>query len=608
MLVVASSANLFRYVIWLCLPTLASIYFFLSQAPLPLDVRTWLYWWTLPFYYVFILLLFSVLCWPVAMIARIRLLLPVLGGLWLNLLAVDIIVFNAYRFHINLFFIQMFFLDFKGLGLPWFLQIYALLSVLLLFAVSYGLWQVAVLRPVIHWSRGVFGIVLAVLIFAFNQSIHAWASYFYRSEITKYSAYLPFYFPVQDPQGVKWLSLVWPSVFPATDGQLTGNDLTETKLIRYPLSDVMCPGSSKPHILMVVVVSWQADMLNPSVMPSTFALASTAWHFKNHISGGNSTIPGVFSLMTGLHASYYEAFRTQAFLNRSFFTETLHKQGYDNRVFTNSSFNNFALRPLLFSRVSDEHYVAADAQSLDQGDQYVLKAWQASVSESHAQPRFDFVFLSSPHYPYSYPQSNIPFTPTSTNKAEHFLRRDIDPQPLKNDYRNSLNFVDHLLGQIVKTLRQSPYWNNTWLLVVGDHGEEFNDNGLKYWGHASNFSRWQTHVPLIIKPAGDYTPQKFDRYSTHQDVVPTLMTRALGCAGQDITKYANGLLLDELPEKRGTVIGSYVSSAYWVNGAVQDKLLAHLHYDWQDMRVNRADISSPDILTLINEETQFFHR
>ncbi|MSQ65196.1 MAG: hypothetical protein EXR37_02395 [Limnohabitans sp.] len=198
--------------------------------------------------------------------------------------------------------------------------------------------------------------------------------------------------------------------------------------------------------------------------------------------------------------------------------------------------------------------------------------------------------------------------PTSVNKSEHFLRRDINSQPLKNNYPNSLYFVDHLVNQLVQTLKKRPDWDKIWLVIVGDHGEEFNENCLKYWGHASNFSSWQTHVPLIIKPAGHFKLGQFERYSTHQDIVPTLLTRAVGCDAQDADKYANGLLLDQLPEKRLTVIGCYVSSAYWVNGAVQDKLLGSLHYDWRDMKNKRPDISSSDILQLIGQETRFFTR
>jgi membrane-anchored protein YejM (alkaline phosphatase superfamily) len=600
------SGQLAKYFFLLCLPTLAVILYFLSLAPIPSDLRGWLYWLGIPSYYFFIIFLAVFLSSPVALIPQLKLLIPIAGGLWLVLLAADIIVFNSYKFHINLFFVQMFFLDFKGLGLPGFLMLYAGISALLLIFLSFGFWwlssQLEWLKPWMSFTA----IGILILSFSINQSIHAWASYFYRSEITRYSAYLPFYFPVQDPGGALRLTSFFPNLFPSDDAQAQMVDSNEKKLIRYPLAQSTCHAEKLQNIVIVVIESWQADTLNMRVMPHTAQLASSAWRFNKHLSGGNATIPGIFSLMTGLHASYYDAFRTQALQNRSFFTESLHEKGYESRVFTNSSFNNFGLKPLLFSRVSEQNYFSGIGPSVEEGDQAILQAWSNSFDESGGKPRFDFLFFASSHYPYSYPDSHKKFTPVSNNKSEHLLRRDIDPLPLKNDYFNSLNYIDSLLSVLISKLSHSSDWENTWLVVVGDHGEEFNENGLKYWGHASNFSRWQTHVPLIIKPANHFESRQFNEYSTHQDIVPTLLTYVLGCRPEDISKYANGQLLDHLSAKRSTVIGSYVSSAYWVNADVQDKLFGNLNYDWSDMQIKRPDISRREILDLMDQEARFF--
>ena len=601
-------AQLAKYILLLSLPTLAVILYFLSVAPLPADFRTWIYWLGVPSYYFFILLLAIILFSPIALIPKLRLMVPFLGGLWLVLLAADIIVFNSYKFHINLFFLQMFFLDFRGLGLPGFLMFYAGISALLLIFLSFGFWWLASQMPWLKFWMSCSAIGVLILSFAVNQSIHAWANYFYRSEITLYSAYLPFYFPVQDPIGAVRLTSLFPDLFPPVDGQVQANAHSEKKLIHYPLAHVDCQSEKLPNIVMVVIESWQADSLNMRVMPQATQLAASAWQFTKHLSGGNATIPGVFSLMTGLHASYYDAFRTQSLQNRSFFTESLYAKGYETRVFTNSSFNNFGLKPLLFSRVNEANYISDTGLSLEKGDQAILQAWLKSIEQVNQQPRFDFLFFASSHYPYSYPDSSKKFTPVSRDKSEHLLRKDIDPQPLKNDYFNSLNFIDSLLSQVIGKLSQGSNWENTWLVVVGDHGEEFNENGLKYWGHASNFSRWQTHVPLIIKPAGQSEPRQFNEYSTHQDIVPTLLTYALGCKAKDIPNYANGQLLDHLPIKRATVLGSYVSSAYWVNAAVQDKLFGNLNYDWFDMQIKRPDISRNEILELMEQERRFFQQ
>ena len=55
-------------------------------------------------------------------------------------------------------------------------------------------------------------------------------------------------------------------------------------------------------------------------------------------------------------------------------------------------------------------------------------------------------------------------------------------------------------------------------------------------------------------------------------------------------------------------MGSYVSTAYWVNGTVQDKLLAHLRYNWSDMRISEPEIPAAAILKLMEEESKFYKR
>jgi hypothetical protein len=41
--------------------------------------------------------------------------------------------------------------------------------------------------------------------------------------------------------------------------------------------------------------------------------------------------------------------------------------------------------------------------------------------------------------------------------------------------------------------------DNTIVIITADHGQEFNENKLNFWGHNGNFTKYQTQVPLIIK-------------------------------------------------------------------------------------------------------------
>ena len=47
-------------------------------------------------------------------------------------------------------------------------------------------------------------------------------------------------------------------------------------------------------------------------------------------------------------------------------------------------------------------------------------------------------------------------------------------------------------------MKQRGLLENSVIVITGDHGQEFNDNRRNYWGHSSNFTRYQTGVPLLL--------------------------------------------------------------------------------------------------------------
>src|SRR3712207_9402754 len=61
----------------------------------------------------------------------------------------------------------------------------------------------------------------------------------------------------------------------------------------------------------------------------------------------------------------------------------------------------------------------------------------------------------------------------------------------------SSDLIDSLIGLTLDKLKQKDLLRNTVVIITGDHGQEFNENHCNYWGHSSNYSQWQIHVPLI---------------------------------------------------------------------------------------------------------------
>lgn len=591
------SAHL-KITFYLCLLTIAAVAIYLKDAPAAGMLST-VYQLSTIGYFGTVLMIVSLLLLPTSLFTWSRWLLPVLGWVWLLYLVLDLTVFNLYRFHLDWLFVEMFFRDFSGMGIPVFLLVVAALLALVMLGMV-GWLYLAPLKATPARLSVIIGLLLLMPAgFATNTVINIWATHYNRDEITQYRPYLPIYYPVEHDANAPAISQWWPTTFPAEHGRAEQRPGKSMGLARYPAQKPLChPSKTPPSILMIVLESWQADSLRPHIMPNLSKFATGATRFDPHLSSGAATVPGLFGLMFGLHPNYFELFKASPDSYPSQFTETLHAQGYRSRVFTSSSLDGFALRSLFFPRIKDPDYVAGLPDH-----QLVSHFIDTLKSPAQDSPRFDFLFLTSSHASYDYPPDYARFTPLPAVEGGYALNRQADAAPYKNDYHNSLYYLDTLVQQVLAATEKQSSLSNTWVIITGDHAEEFNENGLGYWGHGSNFTRWQVQTPLLVKAPGQTTGAVQSRMSLHQDIVPTLMQEALGCTGP-LTDYSNGANLFHLPEKRGTVMASYMSSAYLVDGIIMDRTV-NKKYDWLDMKQERSIGEPGPVRELMQEERRF---
>jgi uncharacterized protein len=123
-----------------------------------------------------------------------------------------------------------------------------------------------------------------------------------------------------------------------------------------------------------------------------------------------------------------------------------------------------------------------------------------------------------------------------------------------------LYYVDGLIGEVLQQLHHRGLDDDTIVIVTSDHGEEFNDNHKNYWGHGSNFSDVQVHVPLFIRWPGK-APQIINYRTWHLDIVPTLMQDALGVVSNSAIYSIGRNLFDPDGTTRHFIIGSYYNYA-----------------------------------------------
>jgi len=306
--------------------------------------------------------------------------------------------------------------------------------------------------------------------------------------------------------------------------------------LNYPLETLKCSRKNPLNILFIIVDSLRFDMLTQDVMPYTYQLKKQAISFENHVSGGSSTRYGMFSIFYGLPGSYWHPM-LDAERGSVLFDQTIAMQ-YQHYIYGSTRLTFPEFDRTFFSALRHQLQKGALSTSAENDADITQRLIHDIQKRNPKQPFFGFVFYDSPHA-YSLPE-NYPdiFSPRLAEVNYLALDEDYDPLPFLNLYKTTAHYVDTQIQRVVETLDQQGLTANTLIIITSDHGQEFNETGLNYWGHNSNFSKWQTQVPLLLlwpnKSAASYS-----HLTSHEDLVPSIMQDLLGCS-TDIKQYSTG--------------------------------------------------------------------
>jgi len=301
----------------------------------------------------------------------------------------------------------------------------------------------------------------------------------------------------------------------------------EASGLQYPRSALQCLLEKPLNIVMLVVDSLRADVLTPDIMPNLFALKSEAIDFENHYSSSNSTRYGLFSLMYGLPGHYWKPILAEE-RGSLLFDQTI-QHHYQHFIYGSSKLTFPEFDRTIFSNLRDK-LVKGSTQSSAENDEEITQRFLQNVeSLDPATPFFGFLFYDSPHA-FSLPQHyQSPFQPMLDHVNYMELNNHYDGTAFFNRYKATAHYVDSLIIKIVNQLRAKNLMQNTVVIITSDHGQEFNETKKNYWGHNGNFSKWQTKVPLLMlwpEEAG----RTVSSLSSHEDIVPSLLTKAFGCS------------------------------------------------------------------------------
>ena len=325
------------------------------------------------------------------------------------------------------------------------------------------------------------------------------------------------------------------------------------------------PAKSSPNVVLITLDTMRADHLGCYgykliQTPNLDALAAAGARFADAYTPVPITLPshsviltGTYPMRNGMHDF------SDNRLNSSLPTlaSILHGRGYatgavigsavlDSRFGLNRGFD-FYYDHFDFSRLDERNLDAMERR----GDEVVNQAlaWLASRNQ---KPFLLWVHLYDAHYPY--------------NPPEPYLSR-YRARP----YDGEIAYVDAQVGRVVNYLKSQKLYDNTLIIVAGDHGESLGEHGEKT--HGFFIYDATLHVPLLFKPPSSEIVKQpvVEEAANLADILPT----ALGILGIPKPDTVQGRSL--VPAMEG-------ESAAAPPENYAETYLPRIHFNWSELR------------------------
>lgn len=276
------------------------------------------------------------------------------------------------------------------------------------------------------------------------------------------------------------------------------------------------PEARKPNIILLSLETFRArdmGLYNPEIVrsPTPFldrlARKPTSAYYTRYISNGIPTIYAFISMQTG---TFPHSEHTVASVFTSTHLDALSQvardRGYKTMFYTASD-PDWDNERFWLSRWYGEiryrpAYNKADREMFEDAAKRIIKIATAKPD----RPFLVTLATISNHFPFRTPNHDF-----DMGKGE-------EPRDLLH---NTMHYTDDVVRKFVEKLQKEPFWENTVLIVTGDHGYDLGERGVPL-GH-DNLRHESTWVPLIISGRDPRLPRgEQSRVASHVDLAPTV--------------------------------------------------------------------------------------
>jgi len=465
----------------------------------------------------------------------------------LTLLFLDTNVFAEHRFHLSFLIVAIFERS------TWvFVAVLCLIFVIFESLLAGIVWRNRVVRSKTAPGGGAWVAVTLIFAWLAGQAMHIWGDAMAYMPVTQFTRFMPLYYPIHAKRTLARLGWVDPEQVQERR-MLKGSMAQRSGQLRYPLTPMDCrtADAGLPNLLVVLIDALRPDALHPELTPNLVAFRDAGINFSQQYSGGNSSRMGIFSLFYGLPSTYWQTFYDLQ--QAPVLMDQIKSHEYESALYSAVGFGS----PTLIDRTVFAGWVdlpdAPDEPDALEANRAVTDDWLDWVARRDvARPFFGFLY-------YDPPMLDMPTTGPDVLPMDERFVTNPEAYALWHQYRLAIGFVDGEFGRIMDSLRMQQLLDETIVIVASDHGYEFDDNGLGYIGHASNFSPAQLHATLMMHWPGK-PPADIAYRTSHHDLPATLLQDVFDCRNP-VRDYSMGRNLFSGDPWTWIMAGSYTDHA-----------------------------------------------
>jgi uncharacterized protein len=307
--------------------------------------------------------------------------------------------------------------------------------------------------------------------------------------------------------------------------------MRDRRAVDASLANLTADSAPKPDIFFFVIESLREDMIDPSTAPNLSRFREDCLAFEKTVASANLTHLSWYSIFSANHALHQHMAQERKDQWGAVPLEIFKRLGYETFVYSGSRLDYRGSDRIIFGSRLQFATRFVDARSREDLDRPEMdkpatdELIRQLKAGDDAGSRLFLVFYESTHHDYYWdPNHSPPFQPYAESwDFSKWTLSTSELAPIRNRYRNSVHFVDSLIGQVLNMLRRSAQYDNAIVVVTGDHGEEFLEFG--HMTHGTHLNYIQTTVPIYIKlpSTSELSRRKHANIISHVDILPTLL-------------------------------------------------------------------------------------